>query len=128
MTPSDRRYTKSHEWAKLDDDVVTIGITDHAQQQLGDLTFVDLPGVEDRLEAGEECIVIESVKAASDVYAPVSGEVVAINDALVEHPEIINEDPYEQGWLIKIRVDAPDALNRLLKSCDYESLISDDEA
>ena len=128
MTPSDRRYTKSHEWAKLDDDVATIGITDHAQQQLGDLTFVDLPGVEDRLEAGEECIVIESVKAASDVYAPVSGEVVAINDALVEHPEIINEDPYEQGWLIKIRVDASDALDRLLKSCDYESLISDDEA
>lgn len=128
MTPSDRRYTKSHEWAKLDDCVVTVGITDHAQQQLGDLTFVDLPGVEDRLEAGEECIVIESVKAASDVYAPVSGEVVAINEALIEHPEIINEDPYEQGWLIKIRVDAPDALNRLLKSCDYESLISDDEA
>ncbi len=128
MTPSDRRYTKSHEWAKLDEGVVTVGITDHAQQQLGDLTFVDLPGVEDRLEAGEECIVIESVKAASDVYAPVSGEVVAINETLVEHPEIINEDPYEQGWLIKIRVDAPDALNRLLKSCDYESLISDDEA
>ena len=126
MTPSDRRYTKSHEWAKLADGLVTVGITDHAQQQLGDLTFVDLPGVDDRLEAGAECIVVESVKAASDVYAPVAGEVVAVNESLVEHPETVNEDPYERGWLIKIRPDAPDALDRMLESSDYEALITDE--
>ena len=127
MTPSDRRYTKTHEWVRLDGEELVIGITDHAQQQLGDLTYVDLPEPDSRVKAGEECIVVESVKAASDVYAPITGVITAVNDTLLQHPEIINQDPYDQGWIIRVRPDDPDALGRLLKSCDYESLISDEE-
>lgn len=127
MTPSDRRYTKTHEWALVDGGEVIVGITDHAQHQLGDLTFIDLPETGDRVVAGEECLVIESVKAASDVYSPVTGEIAAVNEALRNHPEFVNEDAYDRGWLIRVRVKDPSVVERLLKSCDYEALIGDEE-
>lgn len=127
MIPTDRRYTKTHEWIRQTDADVVVGITEHAQQQLGDLTFVDLPAVGDRVEAGSECIVIESVKAASDVYAPVSGEITAVNEALADHPEIVNDDPFEKGWLIKIRPDDAEALDALLTADGYAERIDAEE-
>ncbi len=103
--PSDYRYTKTHEWVRDDGDgVVAVGITDHAQELLGDLVFVELPEVGAELAAGDECAVVESVKAASDVYCPVSGEVVEINEALVDAPETINTDPYDAGWMFKLKL------------------------
>lgn len=103
--PSDYRYTKSHEWVRNEGDgIVTVGITDHAQELLGDLVFVELPEVGAELSAGDECAVVESVKAASDVYCPVSGEVVEINEALVDAPETINSDPYDAGWMFKLKL------------------------
>lgn len=103
--PSDYRYTKTHEWVRDEGDgVVAVGITDHAQELLGDLVFVELPEVGAELAAGDECAVVESVKAASDVYCPVSGEVVEINEALVDAPETINTDPYDAGWMFKLKL------------------------
>ncbi len=103
--PSDYRYTKSHEWVRDEGDgVVAVGITDHAQELLGDLVFVELPEVGAELTAGDECAVVESVKAASDVYCPVAGEVVEVNEALVDAPETINSDPYDAGWMFKLKL------------------------
>jgi glycine cleavage system H protein len=101
--PKTLKYSKTHEWVRQDDDVVTIGITDHAQCMLGDLVYVELPEIEITFEEGQECAVIESVKAAADIYCPVSGEVVEINEALLENPQLVNEDPYGKGWLFRIR-------------------------
>lgn len=104
--PGDLKFMKSHEWARVEDrGTVTVGISEHAQEQLGDIVFVELPNVGDRVTAGNSCAVVESVKAASDLYAPVSGEVVAVNEALADKPEAINEDPYGEGWLFEIRAD-----------------------
>ncbi len=111
--PGDLHYTETHEWLRqLDDGMLELGITEHAQHSLGDLVFVELPEVGAELSAGEGCVVVESTKAASDVYSPVDGEVAAVNDALTDHPENVNEDPYGDGWLIRIRTDAglPDNL------------------
>ncbi|WP_420428516.1 glycine cleavage system protein GcvH [Algiphilus sp.] len=108
--PADLRYTKSHEWVRVESDgTMTVGITDHAQAELGDLVFVEVPEVDRALKASEACAVVESVKAASDVYAPVSGTVVAANDKLADAPELLNDDPYGEGWLFRLSGDAAEA-------------------
>jgi len=127
--PNDLKYTDSHEWIRTETDgTVTIGITDHAQAALGDLVYVELPNVGDRVEAGNGCAVVESVKAASDVYAPVSGEVVAVNEALADKPETINEDAYGDGWLFVVKADNPEEMDALLGPDDYAELIESDES
>ncbi len=126
--PGDLKFMKSHEWARVEGDgKVTVGISDHAQGLLGDLVYVDLPSVGDSVDAGNACAVVESVKAASDVYAPVSGTVTAVNSALADKPETINEDAYGEGWLFVVEVSEPDQLNELLSPDDYAELIEDDE-
>jgi len=127
--PGDLKFMKSHEWARVEGDgKVTVGISDHAQGLLGDLVYVDLPDVGDSVQAGNACAVVESVKAASDVYAPLSGTIVAINEALNDKPETINEDAYGEGWLFVIQVeDAEDELAELLDPDDYAELLEDDE-
>ncbi|MDR5905930.1 glycine cleavage system protein GcvH [Franzmannia qiaohouensis] len=126
--PSNLRYTKSHEWV-LDngDGTVTLGITDHAQQALGDVVFVELPEVGQELASGEEFGVIESVKAASDLYAPLGGEVVAVNDALEDAPETVNESPYEDGWIAKLKLSDSDALDALLDAEAYGAVVDAEE-
>jgi glycine cleavage system H protein len=101
--PNNLKYSKSHEWVREDEDIVTVGITHHAQCMLGDLVYVELPEMELTLENGQECAVIESVKAAADVYSPIAGEVIEINEALLENPQLVNEDPYGNGWLFRMR-------------------------
>ena len=126
--PGDLKYLKSHEWARVEGDgKVTIGISDHAQGLLGDLVYVELPNVGDAIEAGTACAVVESVKAASDVYAPVSGKVVEVNSALADKPETINEDAYGEGWIFVIEAEEPDQLNELLSPDDYAELIEDED-
>jgi glycine cleavage system H protein len=123
--PSDLRYLKSHEWARLEaDGTVTIGISDHAQQALGDLVFAEVPEAGRRVTAGEACAVVESVKAASDVYSPVSGEVVAGNAALGGTPELINQDPYGAGWLMRIRPDDKTQFAAMLDAKSYEAALA----
>jgi glycine cleavage system H protein len=117
--PAELKYAASHEWARLDGDVVTVGITDHAQDALGDLVFVELPTVGDVVSAGQEAGVVESVKAASDIYAPVSGEIIAINEALVDAPEIVNTEPYTGGWLYQIKISDAAELDELLSAEAY---------
>ncbi|MCR6662842.1 MAG: glycine cleavage system protein GcvH [Luteimonas sp.] len=126
--PGDLKFMKSHEWARVEGDgKVTVGISDHAQGLLGDLVYVDLPSVGDSVDAGNACAVVESVKAASDVYSPVSGTVTAVNSALADKPETINEDAYGEGWLFVVEVSEPDQLNDLLGPDDYAELIEDDD-
>jgi glycine cleavage system H protein len=126
--PSDLKYTRDHEWLRLEDDAtVTLGITDHAQAQLGDLVFVETPEVGSSVGAGEAVAVVESVKAASDVYAPVAGEIVEANEDLADSPELINNDPFGEGWIYKIRVEDPDALNAFMGPEDYETFAESEE-
>ncbi len=126
--PGDLMFLKSHEWTRVEGDgKVTVGISDHAQGLLGDLVYVDLPSVGDRADAGNAAAVVESVKAASDVYAPVSGTIVAVNTALADKPETINEDAFGEGWLFVIEMDEPDQLKELLGPDDYAELIEGDE-
>ena len=123
--PGDLKYTDSHEWIRSESDgTVTIGITDHAQSALGDLVFVELPAVGRKLAAGEACAVVESVKAASDVYAPLAGDVVAINDALAGSPELVNQDAYA-AWLFRMRPSDPNALASLLDAAAYTKTAGD---
>jgi len=125
--PTQIKYTKSHEWVEtLEDGSVRIGITDHAQDLLGDMVFVELPEVGAEINAGEECAVVESVKAASDVYSPLSGEVTAVNDAVAEAPEIINQSPYENGWLFELKPSAPAEFDDLLDADAYNELAEAD--
>jgi glycine cleavage system H protein len=119
--PSDRRYTSEHEWIKADGDQYLVGITSFAQDQLGDIVYVELPGVGDRIRAGQAFGVIESVKTASDLYAPVSGEVVEVNTTLTDQPQTVNDDPYAAGWLIKVKADDATALDALLTADQYTS-------
>ena len=123
-TPTDLKYATSHEWARLDGDIITVGITDHAQEALGDLVFVALPEVGDSVNAGDEAGVVESVKAASDIYAPVSGEVVEINPALEDTPELINSDPYGEGWMYKIKVSDLAELDDMMSADEYDAQVS----
>jgi glycine cleavage system H protein len=122
--PGDLKFMKSHEWARVEGDgKVTIGISDHAQGLLGDLVYVELPNVGDRVEAGNACAVVESVKAASDVYSPVTGKVVEVNAALADKPETINEDAYGDGWIFVVEAEEPEQLNELLGPDDYAELL-----
>ena len=126
--PGDLKFLKSHEWVRSEDNgKATIGISDHAQGLLGDLVYVELPNVGDQIQAGNACAVVESVKAASDVYAPVSGKVVEVNTALADKPETINEDAYGDGWLFVIELDDADQLGELLAPDDYAELLDSDE-
>ncbi len=118
--PSELKYSKSHEWVRVEDEgIATVGITDHAQELLGDLVFVELPEVGVELGAGAECAVVESVKAASDVYSPVSGEVVEVNEVLADAPETINHDAYEEGWIFRLRMSDPAELDALMDADSY---------
>ena len=121
--PENYRYTKEHEWVRVDGDSGWVGITDHAQQELGDIVYVDLPKVGAKLEQGKTLGSVESVKAVSDIYAPVSGEVVEVNEALQTAPEKLNQDPHGEAWLVRIRLTAPDELNQLLSAADYQNYI-----
>jgi len=126
--PGDLKFLKSHEWVRVEGDgKATVGISDHAQGLLGDLVYVELPNVGDQVEAGNACAVVESVKAASDVYAPVGGKVLEVNAALADKPETINEDAYGDGWLFVLQLDDPEQLNELLGPDDYAELLEDDE-
>ena len=129
QVPSDLRYTKTHEWVKLDDEgLAIVGITDHAQCLLGDLVFVELPELDTDLLAAEEAGVIESVKAASDLYSPLQGQVVAVNEALRDNPQLVNEDPFGEGWIFKLSLTNADDLQDLLEADDYQDLLASDEA
>lgn len=122
--PSDLKYVASHEWLKLEDDgIITVGITDHAQDLLGDVVFVELPEVGREVSADEEIAVVESVKAASDVYAPIAGEIVEINDELVDSPELANEDPYGKAWFFKIKPANVADYDDLLSAEEYQSAL-----
>lgn len=126
-TPENLKYAKSHEWVKDNQDgTVTVGITDHAQDLLGDIVFVELPENSNQCESEKEFSVIESVKAASDIYAPVTGEVIAINDKLEAEPELVNSDPYGNGWLCKIKLADAAQLNALLDANAYSQLVAEE--
>lgn len=127
--PEDLLYTEEHEWARVEDKTVTIGITDFAQKQLGDIVYLDLPGEGDELSQEDTFGVIESVKAVSDLYSPVSGRVVEVNTSLLDSPEIINQDPYGEGWMLRIEIEdeGSDELDELLNAQDYEKLVQAQE-
>ncbi len=126
--PAELRYTKSHEWVRQEaDGTLTVGITDHAQDLLGDMVYVELPEVGREVQAGQECAVVESVKAASDVYSPVGGEVVAVNDAVSDGPETVNKDPYGAGWMMRIKPANTAEWEALLDAQAYQALV-DSEA
>ena len=127
MTPDDRKYTKTHEWVKVEDDVAVVGITDYAQESLGDITFVELPTAGDVMEQGEECGVIESVKAASDIYTPIGGEIAEVNTALEDKPEAINGSPYDHGWIFKIRNFDEFQVHNLMDADQYDALLETEE-
>ena len=123
--PESYRYTVEHEWISVEGDVGTLGITDHAQAELGDVVYLELPAVGDRLEEGKRFGTIESVKAVSELYAPVSGEVIEVHDALVDTPELVNEDPHAGAWMVRIRVDDAAAVDALMSAADYQSFLAD---
>ena len=126
--PGDLKYSKSHEWLRANDDgSVTIGITDHAQEQLGDLVYVEVPENGRELELEEACAVVESVKAASDVYAPIAGEVISGNAALADAPELVNSDPYGDGWIMRIKPGSLDDVEQLMNADDYAAHIEDED-
>jgi len=126
-TPDDRKYADSHEWALLESDGnIRVGITDHAQELLGDLVFVELPEIGQKLVQADECSVVESVKAASDIYSPVTGEIVAINNDLEDSPEAINDSPYEDGWIFVIKPEDASELDNLLDAESYQNLTEDE--
>jgi glycine cleavage system H protein len=119
--PTNRKYTKTHEWAMIEGDIATFGMTDYAQQELGDITYLELPEAGDSVAAGEPFGVVESVKAASDIYSPVSGEVIERNESAIEAPELLNSSPYEGAWLLKVKLANPDEVSSLLDPADYQS-------
>ncbi len=121
--PQGLRYTKTHEWVKLEEGIITIGITDHAQTMLGDLVYVELPEIETHFENGQECAVVESVKAAADVYCPIPGEVLEVNENVIENPQIINQDPYGKGWLFRIKPYDTTA-SKLLDAGEYSKVVA----
>jgi glycine cleavage system H protein len=123
MYPDNFRYTKEHEWVLVEGDTATIGITEHAQKELGDIVYVDLPKPGSTAEQGKAVGSVESVKAVSDIYAPVSGEVVAVNELLATSPEKLNEDPHGAAWMFKVKLSAPDEVKQLLSAADYQSYV-----
>lgn len=124
--PNDRKYNSSHEWAQENDGMVTVGISDYAQDQLGDVVFVELPEKGRMVSAGEAVAVVESVKTASDIYAPIAGEIVEVNDALQGRPEWINEDPYAEGWMFRIRTTGQEEASSLLDAEAYRAAVEED--
>ena len=122
--PSDLKYAKSHEWVRVGGEAGTVGITDHAQHELTDIVFVELPAVGRTVKAGEACAVVESVKTASDIYSPVSGEIIEVNPAVVDNPALVNTEPHTGGWLFKLKLSAPAELGALLSPADYEKQIA----
>lgn len=124
QAPSDRRYTKEHEWVKIEGDIATIGITEFAQSELGDVTYVEVPQVGQQLAVGQAFGVVESVKAVSDIYAPVGGEVLEVNGALADEPEQVNSSPYDGAWMIKLRVTDPGTTSELLSAEEYEAHVA----
>lgn len=125
MTPTDRRYTPSHQWVKDEGGILVVGLTDHAQRALGQLTLVELPAAGRHVRRGEVCAVVESVKAASEIEAPLDGEITEVNEGLGVDPTLGNQDPYDRGWLWKMRPDDPGALSTLLTAEQYQSLTGD---
>jgi len=123
--PEDLKYAKSHEWVRVEGDLATIGITDHAQHELTDVVFVELPAAGRKIKAGEACAVVESVKTASDIYSPVSGEVVKGNQAVVDQPALVNSDPYGGGWFFQIKLSQPGELAGLLSAAAYGAQIGE---
>jgi glycine cleavage system H protein len=121
--PEEFRYTKEHEWVKVEGDTGLVGITDHAQKELGDIVYVDLPKAGAKVEKGKSLGSVESVKAVSDIYSPVSGEVTAVNETLTSAPEKLNEDPHGAAWLVKVRLSAPEEIKQLLSASDYQTYI-----
>ncbi len=121
--PENLRYTKEHEWVRVEGDLGIVGITDHAQQELGDIVYVDLPKVGASVEIGKSLGSVESVKAVSDIYSPVSGEIVEVNETLGQSPEKLNQDPHGAAWLVKVRLSAPDQLKTLLSASDYQAYV-----
>ncbi len=124
--PADLKYTNEHEWLRIEGDEAVVGITEHAQELLGDMVFVDMPKVGQVIEAGADCAVVESVKAASDVYMPVSAEVIAINGELEGSPELVNSDPYGDGWLFRIKIKDMNEISALLDADGYQALIAEE--
>ena len=122
--PSDLKYAKSHEWVRVSGDTATIGITDHAQHELTDVVFVELPALNREVKAGEACAVVESVKTASDIYSPVSGKIIEINKAVVDNPALVNTEPYGTGWFYKIKLSNPGEVDALLSPENYKKQIS----
>lgn len=127
-TPEELKYTKTHEWLRLEDDgEVTVGITDHAQDLLGDMVFIELPEVGDNIAAGDDCAVVESVKAASDVYCPISGEITAVNNELADAPEMVNKEPFGDGWLFRLKPADIHDLDDLLDASSYQELAESEQ-
>jgi len=126
--PSKFRYTDQHEWVDLDGNTATVGITDHAQHQLGDIVFLELPNVGDAVEAGKPCGTVESVKAVSEIYSPVTGSVTEVNGALAETPEWVNQDPHGKAWMLRIALSAPAPLDKLFTAEQYEEYVRQETA
>ena len=124
-TPSDLKFLDSHEWVKVDDNTVIVGISDHAQNELGEVVFVELPAIGDEFVSGDEAAIVESVKAASEVYTPLSGEVIEVNEALEENPELVNTSPYEDGWFFKLKVSDENlgSIDSLMTAEEYSSML-----
>ncbi len=123
-TPPDLRYATSHEWVRLEGEIATVGISDHAQEELTDIVFVELPAMGRSVDAGDPTAVVESVKAASDIYAPISGEVIEVNPDVESDPSLVNTDPYGKGWIFKLRVKDADHVSKLMDASAYAHLIS----
>ena len=123
-SPTDRRYTKEHEWVRVEDNVAVVGITDYAQDQLGDIVYLDLPSPGTQVKQLDKLGEIESVKAVSDLYSPVSGEVTEVNQEVIDKPEVVNQSPYEEGWLVRVRLADPAEVDNLLSAEQYDELIA----
>ncbi len=124
-SPTDRRYTRTHEWVRVEDNVATLGITEYAQSELGDITYLELPESGESVSAGSPFGVVESVKAASDIYSPIDGEVIERNEAAVEAPELVNQSPYGDAWLVKVRIGDPTQVETLMAPQEYDSFAAD---
>jgi len=126
--PGDLKYTKTHEWIQImDDGTITVGVSDHAQDLLGDMVFIELPELNTSYNAGDDCAVVESVKAASDIYSPISGEVIAVNESLTDAPELVNKEPYGEGWIFKMQPEERGEIENLMSASEYEEYAESEE-
>ncbi len=124
--PTDLKYSKEHEWVRIEDNIITLGISDYAQEELGDIVNVELPDEQDEVTKGETFGAVESVKASSEVFSPVTGKVIAVNEPLIDAPELLNEDPYVQGWMIKVEISDSSELNDLMDASGYQAYIEEE--